>query len=464
METIRLLNFGIEGPADVVTVRQRARQLSAMLGFGQQEQVRIATAVSELARCASRRMYGGRALFSFEQDGRERRLAVTIRDNGGAEKAEVKGGAGHWAGPPELDEPARQLDAALVTARRLMDQCELTRQSDHALTVAMVKRLAPGQVAEPAALATMAAQLAKAPPADSFAEAQQQNHELAAALAELRERQDDLLALTRELEDTNRGVVALYAEIEEKAEKLRRADEMKTRFLSNTSHELRTPLSSIRALSQLLLDRMDGELSVEQERQITFIATAANDLSNLVNDLLDLAKIEAGKVKIDLAPIDVGQLFGALRAMLRPLARHPGVGLIFIDPEPPVRFESDEPKVALILRNFVSNAIKFTERGAVTVQMTPHPDPSMLRFDVIDSGIGIAAADLQLIFEEFSQVEHPLQRGVKGTGLGLPLCRKFASLLGGAVTVDSSPGRGSVFSLILPRHPSQATSAGTAMP
>ena len=447
MQTTRLLNFGIEGPADVVTVRQRARQLSAMLGFGQQEQVRIATAVSELARCVCRRMYGGRVLFAFEQDDERhlRRLAVTMRDNGGAEKAASAGAADQWA-------PGQQLDLAIVTAGRLMDQCDVSRQADHALTVTMAKLLAPGQAVEQATLTALAEQLAQAPPADSFAEAQQQNHELAAALAELRERQDDLLALTRELEDTNRGVVALYAEIEEKAEKIRKADEMKSRFLSNTSHELRTPLSSIRALTQLLLDRMDGELSVEQERQIQFIASAANDLSNLVNDLLDLAKIEAGKVAINVAPIDVGALFGALRSMLRPLAQNPAVQLRLVDPEPAVDFDSDEPKVALILRNFVSNALKFTESGAVTVTLAPLADINWLRFDVTDSGIGIRDDHLQLIFEEFSQIEHPLQRGVKGTGLGLPLCRKFATLLGGTVEVSSIAGAGSTFSLILPRH------------
>lgn len=456
MDSTRLLNFGIDGPADVVTVRQRARQLSALLGFGQQEQVRIATAVSELARGVCRRIYGGRAVFSYEVEGEQRWLAVTIRDNGGAEKAlpPPQGGlrSGALGANFEHDEAARHLDVALVTAQRLMDRCDISRQPDHALTVSMGKRLAAGQQVDRAALARVAEQLAQAPAADSFAEAQRQNQELAAALAELRERQDDLLALTRELEDTNRGVVALYAEIEEKAERIRKADEMKSRFLSNTSHELRTPLSSIRALAQLLLDRMDGELSVEQERQIMFIATAANDLSNLVNDLLDLAKIEAGKVNIDIAPIEVANLFGALKGMLRPLAQNPAVALHFIDPLPPVVFDSDEAKVTLILRNFVSNALKFTEAGAVTVQLVPQPDPQRLRFEVSDTGIGIADSHLQLIFEEFSQIEHPLQRGVKGTGLGLPLCRKFACLLGGEVEVRSTPGTGSVFSLILPRQ------------
>ncbi len=447
MDSTRILNQGIEGPQDVVTVRQRARQVSGMLGFGQQEQVRIATAVSELARCVCRRVYGGRAVFALEQDARQRSLLVTIRDNGGAERVAPSAF--------EPDAAGREFDTAIITARRLMDGCEVSYHTDHALTVSMRKTLHTSQRIDQAHLVQLGAHLAASPEPSSFSEVRQQNQELAAALAELRERQDDLLALTRELEDTNRGVVALYAEIEEKAERIRKADEMKSRFLSNTSHELRTPLSSIRALAQLLLDRMDGDLSVEQERQVRFIAGAANDLSNLVNDLLDLAKIESGKVQITSAPIDVGDLFASLKGVLRPLAQNPAVELVFIAPDPPESFESDESKVAQILRNFVSNALKFTEAGQVVVQLAPQPEPDMIQFEVSDTGIGISSEHLQLIFEEFSQIEHPLQRGAKGTGLGLPLCRQFAALLGGQVEVRSTPGAGSAFTLTLPRYPLQ---------
>lgn len=443
MDSTRILNLGIEGPQDVVTVRQRARQVSGLLGFGQQEQVRIATAVSELARCVCRRMYGGRAVFALEQEARQRHLVVTIRDNGGAERVARNGF--------DPDAVGREFDTAIITARRMMDGCEVSYHTDHALTVSMRKTLLSSQRVDQEHLVSLGAQLAASPEPTSFSEVQQQNQELASALAELRDRQDDLLALTRELEDTNRGVVALYAEIEEKAERIRKADEMKSRFLSNTSHELRTPLSSIRALAQLLLDRMDGELSAEQEKQIKFIAGAANDLSNLVNDLLDLAKIEAGKVQINASTIDVGELFASLKGVLRPLAQNPAVELVFVPPAQPVSFESDESKVAQILRNFVSNALKFTESGQVTVQLAPHPDPAVIVFEVADTGIGISPEHLQLIFEEFSQIEHPLQRGAKGTGLGLPLCRQFAALLGGQVEVRSTPGAGSVFALSLPR-------------
>ncbi|TFW30013.1 sensor histidine kinase, partial [Duganella callida] len=306
---------------------------------------------------------------------------------------------------------------------------------------------------QPRDLARIGAQLAGTPVQSTYSEVEQQNRELAQALAELRERQDDLLALTRELEDTNRGVVALYAEIEEKAERLRKADEMKSRFLSNTSHELRTPLSSIRALTKLLLDRMDGPLTEEQERQVSFISNAANDLSELVNDLLDLAKIEAGKVEVNMAPVNITELFSALKGMLRPLTRNSTVELLFVEPPAQVALTSDESKVTQILRNFISNALKFTEQGQVVVALLPPAADGRVTFAVTDSGIGISPENQQLIFEEFSQIEHPLQRRAKGTGLGLPLCRKLATLLGGEVTVRSAEGEGSTFCLILPAAP-----------
>ena len=166
----------------------------------------------------------------------------------------------------------------------------------------------------------MAASLAREGPQDAFQELQHQNQELLNALEEIRTRQIELTRLNRELEDTNRGVVALYAELDEKADHLRRADELKSRFLSNMSHEFRSPLNSILALSGLLLDRSDGELTAEQEQQAEYIRKAARDLLDLVNDLLDLAKVEAGKVEAKPVEFRVADLFAALRGMLRPLS------------------------------------------------------------------------------------------------------------------------------------------------
>jgi signal transduction histidine kinase len=434
--TRRILTVALDSEQDVVLVRQRARQVSALLGFSQQDQVRIATAVSEVARGACQHRSGSRALFTLREPERDNRqvLEVTVS---------CVGGSGEAALP----------DVAIVSAHRLMDGCSVEHGEGGSFTVAMRKALPSQAPVGAARLAEIGAQLAASPVGGTLHEVQQQNQELLVTLAELRERQEDLLSLTRELEDTNRGIVALYAEIEDKAERLRRADEMKSRFLSNTSHELRTPLSSIRALAKLLLDRMDGELTVEQERQVQFIAAAANDLSELVNDLLDLAKIEAGKVEVHSAPVVVDNLFRALKGMLRPLVDAAHVELVFEPCGETEPFDSDEGKISQVLRNFISNALKFTEHGSVRVSATIDQAADTIRFDVLDTGIGISGENLQLIFEEFSQIEHPLQRRSKGTGLGLPLCRKLADLLGGRVDVESEVGVGSRFSLTLPRHP-----------
>ena len=445
MNTQRILSVALDVDQDVVLVRQRARQLSELLGFSQQDQVRIATAVSEVARVACHQGSGGRAAFALAKLGPYQHLEVTINPGSGPRKA---------SSPAGLQEAiTRSLpELALITANRLMDSCDVEPEQGVATAITMRKALPPQAMVLPSRLADISERLAASPVANALQELQLQNQELVATMAELRERQEDLLSLTRELEDTNRGIVALYAEIEDKAERLRRADEMKSRFLSNTSHELRTPLSSIRALAQLLLDRMDGDLTTEQERQVQFIAKAANDLSELVNDLLDLAKIEAGKVQVQLAPVMVENLFRALKGMMRPLVDEGRVELVFEPSEVVEAFDSDEGKISQILRNFISNALKFTERGSVTVSARYDEAEDTIAFAVADTGIGISPDNLQLIFEEFSQIEHPLQRRSKGTGLGLPLCRKLADLLHGRVELTSTVGAGSTFTLILPRR------------
>lgn len=439
----RILSVALDREPDVVLVRQRARQVSALLGFSQQDQVRIGTAVSEVARGASHHGPGGRALFQ-------------LREQDGGLHLEVLIGAGNARGrAPDVSQGELGTDSlrelAIVTAHRLMDACEVDPGEAGASTVTVRKALPRHEHITPARMAEIGARLADSPVSNPVHELQLQNQELLSTLAELRERQDDLMSLTRELEDTNRGIVALYAEIEDKAERLRRADEMKSRFLSNTSHELRTPLSSIRALAQLLLDRMDGELTEEQERQVQFISSAAADLSELVNDLLDLAKIEAGRVETQVEPVVVENLFRALKGMLRPLVDESRVELVFEPSGVHEALYSDEGKISQILRNFISNALKFTEHGSVLVFAAHDPEADTIAFAVADTGIGIAPDNLQLIFEEFSQIEHPLQRRSKGTGLGLPLCRKLAELLGGRVDVSSTLGVGTTFTLTLPR-------------
>jgi len=265
----------------------------------------------------------------------------------------------------------------------------------------------------------------------------------------LRQREEALMHLNRELEDTNRGVVALYAELDARADSLQKANEVKTRFLSNMSHEFRTPLNSIVSLSRILLDRLDGPLSSEQEKQVQFIRKAAESLTELVNDLLDLAKVEAGKLTLRPEHFEVSELFGTLKGMLRPLLAHnSSVALIFEEPQDLPMLHTDEGKVAQILRNFISNSLKYTEQGEVRVSAERTGDA--VTFSVSDTGIGIAPADQSRIFEDFVQVESALQKRSKGTGLGLPLSRKLAELLGGNVALRSQIGVGSMFSATIP--------------
>ena len=442
--TIRLLTFALNVQSDVVGARQRARQLSELLGFDGREQTRIATSVSEIARNAFRYAGGGKVEFEIEGETAPQLFVVRVSDEGP--------GIRHLE--EVLDGTYRSttgMGIGLIGSRRLMDRWDIRSVPGMGTVVTLGKLLPAGlAVIAPVAAGRIVSRLAALPQPTSIAEVQSQNAELLGALAELQEKQEKLIEVARELEDTNRGVVALYAELDEKAVHLRRADEMKSRFLSNMSHEFRTPLNSIRGLCKLLLGKSDGPLEPEQETQVRFIAKAADNLAELVDDLLDLAKIEAGKVDVRPARLDVKELFSALRGMLRPLLVTETVELAFdvADGLPPMF--TDESKVSQILRNFVSNALKFTERGSIRVSAALEPGGERVRFEVTDTGIGIAPEDQELIFEEFTQVQGPLQRKVKGTGLGLPLVRRLAGLLGGSVGVVSRPGEGSTFWASIP--------------
>jgi signal transduction histidine kinase len=263
-------------------------------------------------------------------------------------------------------------------------------------------------------------------------------------------------ALRAELDETNQGVLALYAELDNQAEQLRQASELKSRFLSYMSHEFRTPLGSILSMTRLLDDELDGPLTTEQHKQLTFVSTAARDLSDMVDDLLDLAKIEAGRISISPAWFELMDLFTALRGMFRPIVDGTEADLIFEAPDGMPKLYTDDKKLAQILRNFISNALKFTPRGEVRV--TAQMDgPDHVRFAVSDTGIGIPEELQNVLFEDFAQIDSPLQKRLRGTGLGLSLCRQFAHLLGGEVGLESKAGVGSVFHVVLPLKLSEET-------
>jgi signal transduction histidine kinase/DNA-binding response OmpR family regulator len=429
---------------DIVQARQRARQIAALVGFDGQDQTRISTAVSEIARNAFCYGQGGHVEFRLEGWTPPQVLIVTITDEGpGIRDLEsiLEGRYRSRSG----------MGMGIIGARRLMDAFEVDSTPGRGTRVVLKKLLPRGrEPLGPEDVDRIGQELAREKPRDAVEEVQRQNQELLEALAELTRRQEQLSTLNRELEDTNRGVVALYAELDEKADHLRRADEIKTRFISNMSHEFRTPVNSIQALAGLLYDRVDGDLNSEQERQVTFIRKAADALAELVNDLLDLAKVEAGKTVVQPTEVRIPLLFGTLRGMLRPLLVNESVQLVFDEGQDLPVLYTDEGKLSQILRNFISNALKFTERGEVRVSAHLGVEGRSVVFHVADTGIGIAPEDQERVFQEFSQVEHPIQRRVKGTGLGLPLCRRLAGLLGGTVSVASEVGIGSTFSLEIP--------------
>ena len=276
----------------------------------------------------------------------------------------------------------------------------------------------------------------------------------ASTLAEqLASAQAQLAALQDELDETNHGVVALYAELDTQAQQLQQATELKSRFLAYMSHEFRTPISSIRSLTQLLLDRVDGPLTPEQNKQITFIRTTCEELADMVNDLLDLAKVEAGRIDISPGWFELLDLFAALRGMFKPVLVNPDVVLVFEDPQgDATQLFTDDRKLSQILRNFIANALKFTTRGEVRVSAVQQPGTGTITFSVSDTGIGIAPEFHETIFEDFTQIDSPIQKRLRGTGLGLSLSRRMAELLGGTVGLHSTVGHG----LALLRHASFA--------
>jgi signal transduction histidine kinase len=215
------------------------------------------------------------------------------------------------------------------------------------------------------------------------------------------------------------------------------------------SHEFRTPLGSIRSIARIMLDRLDGPLTSEQEKQVLFIQNSAVELTEMVNDLLDLAKIDAGRISISPQWFDMVDLFAALRGMFKPILVNEAVTLVFEEPVDVPRVYTDDKKLSQILRNFISNAVKFTPKGEVRVS-AQYRTPGWVTFAVADTGIGIAKEHQGTLFQDFVQLDTPIQKKLRGTGLGLALSKRLAELLGGSVAVESELGCGSTFSAIVP--------------
>jgi HAMP domain-containing protein/signal transduction histidine kinase/CheY-like chemotaxis protein len=267
-------------------------------------------------------------------------------------------------------------------------------------------------------------------------------------------RTEQLLAqsqsLARELQAKNVEIESARAGLEEKATQLALSSKYKSEFLANMSHELRTPLNSLLILSRLLADNGDGNLSDQQVEFATTIHSAGNDLLALINDILDLSKVEAGKMELDLAAVALADVCEDVERSFRPVAEEKGLALeIEIDDALPGSIVTDEQRLQQVLRNLLSNAFKFTPSGTVVLRVLRDAD-ERISFAVTDTGVGIAADKLASIFESFQQADGTTSRKYGGTGLGLSISREISRLLGGEIRVTSAVGEGSCFTLVLP--------------
>jgi signal transduction histidine kinase len=412
------------------------------LGCDEVHQVRLATALSEFGREALSHGADASAAFSLERDG----ALVVVLDSSHAASSQ------------------RSWSAAIDAARKLVG--DVTARVDPASgSLTLTLRLGAPQVKRKAGAASLRAALARTSGGEPLDEVRLENRNLIATLDELTARSEELVRLNAELEETNRGVmamygqladeleetnrgvVALYAELDDKSAQLNRASEAKSRFFAGVSHELRSPLSSILGLSRLLLDD-DGASRTEQRTQLQLIAASARELLELVNELLDVAKAESGRLVPEPAHVDLDVLFSELRGSMRPLARA-GVDLE-VDAPAGLEVETDRVLLAQVLRNLLSNALKFTLEGRVRLTAELQSAYELV-ISVSDTGIGIAPEHQERIFEEFFQVRGPLQADRRGTGLGLPYARRVVQTLGGILSLRSEPGAGSTFSVHLPK-------------
>jgi signal transduction histidine kinase/CheY-like chemotaxis protein len=270
--------------------------------------------------------------------------------------------------------------------------------------------------------------------------------------AELEQSNLQLEEQTHRLERQREDLLTTQAALRRNAEELERSSRYKSEFLANMSHELRTPLNSSMILSKLLVDNRDGNLTAEQVRYAQIIRSANNELLALINDILDLSKIESGHVELDIKPVDLNGELEALRQMFEPVAAQRQLRFrIEQAPQAPAAMSTDAIRLQQILKNLLSNAFKFTEAGEVVLAVGGDREQAV--FTVRDTGIGIPESQQQVIFEAFRQADGTTSRKYGGTGLGLSICRELAHLLGGRIDVQSAPGKGSAFTLRLPVTP-----------
>ena len=452
MTRTELLRAMINSEQDVFRVRRQGRHLGAALGLEGQDQIRVAAALSEVGRRLLAALGPVVVEFTLLKEARMAQpasLQFQSTARGTADDATMAG---------------------IALTRPLMDDWDVERGAGET-TVTMARALPAAAAAlalgEIAAIRADVAGLTSGTPIDELAE---HNRQLLATLEQVQAQRDEVVRLneeltetnkgvlalyaelSEELEATNRGVVALYAELDQRSEQLRTANEAKTRFLANVSHELRTPVTSVVGLTRLLRDPASDPLTAEQREELELIDVSAHSLLDLVNELLDLAKAESGRLEPTLEQTNLKAIFDSLRGSLRAFPRSDATTLVVDDPVDLPTVVTDPILLTQVLRNLVTNGLKFTPAGEVRLAATWDPGDRTVELTVRDTGIGIPRSEQERVFEEFHQVRHELQATVTGTGLGLPYARRLVEILGGTITVESAPNEGATFTVRLPRE------------
>ncbi|MBC7464877.1 MAG: response regulator [Bdellovibrio sp.] len=467
---ISLFRMEICFEPDVVASRLKTRFIASELGFDGQDQIRLATAVSELVRNVFQYVGTGYIEFFFSTN-IPSFFYITVNDQGPGIKNLDHVLAGSYASPSGMG-------VGLTGTKKLMDYFDVQTDSTCGTQVTIGKKLKKNTVTV-RSVQNLILNLASFPAANPFEELQFQNRDLLNALEEVRAGKDDLANLNRELAETNRGVVALYAELDERAISLERANialkvatelselsnQEKTRFLANMSHEIRTPLGVIQGFADLALDpHLDPR---KREDFLNTIRRNATNLTKLIGEILDLSKVEAGLIEIENRQFSLRDLVSDVMNSFEPAAKSKRITLsFFFERGCPHLIISDSLRLRQILINILSNALKFTLHGGISLivklqSVSADLENSVVRFEVKDTGIGLSPEQKTRLFQPFMQADSSTTRKFGGTGLGLSLSKKLAHAMGGdLVLIESTVDEGSTFALFINGGPALSTHHG----
>jgi signal transduction histidine kinase len=443
IETTRLGDIYVRREADIVKVRERVRRLAREMRFDTTTQIKITTAVSELTRNIYE--YAGSGAITLAVAFRRgipnaAGLQLTARDEGpGIAEASLHSiMRGQYSSPSGLG-------VGLTGTRRLMDEFEIESAEGAGMRVTIIKWLPPEEAAGVRErVDALRADFNAEEGESAVEELARQNRDFVRILGELEEKRE-------ELERLNEQLTASNAELNEANARLRELADMREEFLALTTHDLRSPLTVISGVISFFTSGRLGELSPEQKNMVRMVERNTQNLIELVNDLLDAAKLESGSLQLELTDVDLRALINEACEPFVQLAREKGLALTLEDshaPVPPV--PADHAKLRRVIVNLLSNALKFTPRGGrISVRVELSGDAEVC-IAVADTGVGIAADDLPALFDKYEQARHRATRGEKGTGLGLYITRQLVELHGGTIRVESEVGRGSTFSFTLP--------------